>query len=339
MRTRHIFSLTVFLVCGIMAPAVTAQDVIIEARLFKGSRQAQAGGSDVVVSSFVDPLLVSNDPARIRTEQGQIAAMRAELFDIYHLRSVNHITTSRFIWDGKKRILGGTITLLERNYPIAFYPEQVSQQGLRLRVAVDRLPEHEALGQDPDPPGQIRPGRTSERREIEGSGQALLNTEIDLKYNWPVVLGFPENGHLYFLSISVSKRKLDPGSEHVVPGSFSGEGYLPPPLPLREVMPEYPAGLREAQVEGTVILNLSIDTQGRVAKVTTLISTHPDLERTAHAALQQWHYEPVLKRGRPIPAVFAVAVEFRLRKGPANTSDSDNKDQKNKPPTAGAQNR
>jgi len=78
-----------------------------------------------------------------------------------------------------------------------------------------------------------------------------------------------------------------------------------------------------------------------VAKVTTLISTHPDLERTAHAALQQWHYEPVLKRGRPIPAVFAVAVEFRLRKGPANTntSDSDKKDQKNKTPTTGAQNR
>ncbi|MGB2907315.1 MAG: energy transducer TonB [Candidatus Aminicenantaceae bacterium] len=338
MRTLHIFSLAAFLVCGILAPAVKAQDVVIEARLFKGSRQAQVGGSDVVVSSFVDPLLVSKDPARIRTEQGQIAAMRAELFDIYHLLSVNHITTSRFIWDGEKRSLGGTITLLDRNYPIALYPKQVSQQGLRLRVAVNRLQEHESLGQDPGPPEQIRPGRTPERRVVEGGGQVLLNTEIDLKYNWPVVLGFPENGHVYFLSISVSQRKVDPGSEHVVPGSFSGEGYLPPPLPLREVMPEYPAGLREAQVEGTVILNLSIDTQGRVAKVTTLISTHPDLERTAHAALQRWHYEPVLKRGRPIPAVFAVAVEFRLRKGPANTRTSapDKKDRKSPTPAAGA---
>jgi TonB family protein len=317
MRTLHIFALTAVLVCGIMAPAVTAQDVIIEARLFKGSRQAQIGGSDVVVSSFVDPLVVSNDPARIRTEKGQIAAMRAELFDIYHLRSVNHITTSRFIWDGVKRNLGGTITLSGRNYPIAFYPEQISRQGLRLRVAVNRLQGHEALGQDPSPPEQIRPGRTSERREVEGGGQVLLNTEIDLKYNWPVVLGFPENDHVYFLSISVSRRKIDPGSEHVVTGSFSGEGYLPPPLPLREVTPEYPAGLKELRVEGTVILNLSIDTLGQVAKVTTLISTHPELERSSHAALKKWRYEPVLKRGRPIPAVFAVAVEYRLREGPA----------------------
>jgi len=294
MRTFKTIALISVLACGALAPALTAQDVIIEARLFKGSRQAPVAGPDVVVSSFIAPLLVSNDPARLRTEQGVIAAIRAELFDIYQLRSVNHITTSRFIWDGKKTNLGGTITLSEQNYPIAFYPEQVSPQGLRLRVKVNRLQGPEAGGQNPD----------------------LLDTEIDLEYDWPVVLGFPENGHAYFLSISISRRKIDPGSEHVVPGSFSGEGYLPPPLPLREVMPEYPSGLREARVEGTVILNLGIDTQGRVTKVTTLISTHPELERSAHTALKQWRYEPVLKQGRPIPAVFAVAVEFRLREGP-----------------------
>jgi TonB family protein len=282
------------LVCGTLAPAPAAQDVIIEARLFKGSKQAQVAGSDVVVSSFVDPLLVSNDPDRLQTERGLVAAMRAELFDIYQLRSINHITTSRFVWDGKKTNLGGTITLSGQNYPISFYPEQVSSQGLRLRVEVSRLQEQGTGGRDP----------------------ALLDTEIDLDFNWPVVLGFPENGHAYFLSISVNRRKVDPGSEHVVPGGFSEEGYLPPPLPLHEVTPEYPAGLREARVEGTVILNLGIDAEGRVAKVTTLISTHPELERSAHSALQQWRYEPVVKRGRPIPAVFAVAVEFRLREIP-----------------------
>ncbi len=297
------------LICGTVAPAVTAQDVIIEARLFKGSRQAQVAGSDVVVSSFVDPLVVSSDPARIRTEQGQIAAIRAELFDIYQLRSVNHIITSRFIWDGKKTNLGGTITLSERNYPIAFYPERISPQGLRLRVKVDRTAEQGSPGE-------------------KDAGQALLDTEIDLEYNWPVVLGFPENGHVYFLSVSLARRKVDPGSERVVPGSFGGEGYLPPPLPLREVTPEYPAALKETLTEGTVILNLSIDTQGRVAKVTTLISTHPALERSAHTALKEWRYEPVLKQGRPIPAVFAVAVEFRLREGPAikDIPDPENRD-------------
>ncbi len=324
MRRYPVCVLMAALACGSLSPALIAQDVIIEARLFKGSRLAQIGGSDVVVSSFSDPLIVSDDPAKIRTEQDQIAAMRAELFDIYHLRSVNHITTRRFIWDGKKRNVGGTITLLERNYPIAFYPEQASQQGLRLRVAVDRLQGYEAPGPAPGLRELTQPSRSSQRLEIEGgSGQALLNTEIDLKYDWPVVLGFPENGHVYFLSINVSRRSVDAGSEHVVPGSFRGEGYLPPPLPLREVMPEYPSSLREALVEGTVILNLSIDVEGRVGKVTTLISTHPDLESSAHAAMQQWHYEPVLRRGRPIPAVFAVAVEFRLRKGPSEKSGSE----------------
>lgn len=129
MRTLHIFSLAAFLVCGILAPAVKAQDVVIEARLFKGSRQAQVGGSDVVVSSFVDPLLVSKDPARIRTEQGQIAAMRAELFDIYHLLSVNHITTSRFIWDGEKGAWGGPSPCWTGTIPSLFIRNRSRSRG------------------------------------------------------------------------------------------------------------------------------------------------------------------------------------------------------------------
>ena len=105
-------------------------------------------------------------------------------------------------------------------------------------MAVNRLRDHSPIVQSPTPSERNRPVRTPERQEIIGGGEALLNTEIDLKYNWPVVLGFPENGHVYFLSISVFPRNLDDGSEHVVPGTFSGEGYLPPPLPLREVTPE-----------------------------------------------------------------------------------------------------
>ena len=79
MRTFMTTALIAVLACGALSPALSAQDVIIEARLFKGSKHAQVATSDVVVSSFVDPLLVSNDPARLQTERGLVAAMRAEL--------------------------------------------------------------------------------------------------------------------------------------------------------------------------------------------------------------------------------------------------------------------
>ena len=295
------------LICWAQALEATPQDIIIEARLFRGSRQVEAAGTHVAVSSFADPLMVSSDPAQIRAEHGNIAAMRAELFDIYHLQTVNHITTSRFIWNGTRANLGGTIFLDDHNYPMEFFPTVLSPQALKLRVEMSRF----------------------KIRESSESGQELLNTEINMNFDQPVVLGFPLNGHSYFLSLNVTRRAAEAGPDRVVPGYLSGTGYIAPPLPLQEVTPVFPASLKTRRLEGVVFLNISLDPRGRVNKVSTLIATHPEFERAAHAALEQWRYEPVLKEGRAIPAVFAVAVEFRLQEGQNDGSVSASPDDTN----------
>ena len=66
------------------------------------------------------------------------------------------------------------------------------------------------------------------------------------------------------------------------------------------------------RIEGTVILEASTDTYGRVVAVRVLRSI-PLLDAAAVDAVRQWVYEPLLVNGRPRPVTFTVTVRFVLK--------------------------
>ncbi|HJU44510.1 MAG TPA: energy transducer TonB [Vicinamibacterales bacterium] len=127
---------------------------------------------------------------------------------------------------------------------------------------------------------------------------------------------------------------IEPGFETGIAGGVAG-GILggmitapppPPPVPAKPVRvggeisaprlihrvdPEYPPIAVNAQIEGMVILEATVDTTGTVRE-TRVLRSHGVLDNAAVDAVQQWRYEPLLLNGKPTPFVLTVTVSFSL---------------------------
>jgi protein TonB len=90
-------------------------------------------------------------------------------------------------------------------------------------------------------------------------------------------------------------------------------GQITPPRLIHRVPPEYPLLAQSAQIEGTVILEATVDTDGHVESVRVLRS-HSILDRAAMDAVAQWEYEPLVLNGEPFPFVLTVTVSFHLER-------------------------
>ena len=88
-------------------------------------------------------------------------------------------------------------------------------------------------------------------------------------------------------------------------------GNIHAPAKLNSVPPSYPPMAKRARVEGTVILEATISSQGRVTDVKVLRGI-PLLDEAAVDAVRQWSYSPTLLNGIPVPVVMTVTVNFHL---------------------------
>ena len=83
------------------------------------------------------------------------------------------------------------------------------------------------------------------------------------------------------------------------------------PLKTTHVPPVYPAPARASRMQGIVILEATIDTEGNVASLTVLRSI-PFLDAAAVDAVKQWKYTPALLNDTPVPVIMTVTVRFML---------------------------
>jgi periplasmic protein TonB len=79
------------------------------------------------------------------------------------------------------------------------------------------------------------------------------------------------------------------------------------------VPPVYPDIARAARVEGIVIVDCTIDRDGRVIDARVLRG-HPLLDEAALAAVRRWVYMPTLLNGVPVPVLMTVTVRFVLQR-------------------------
>jgi protein TonB len=80
---------------------------------------------------------------------------------------------------------------------------------------------------------------------------------------------------------------------------------------LRKVQPPYPAIARQARVQGSVQVQISISETGEVTSV-TLLSGHPLLREVALQAARQWLFIPTELNGRPVRAIGVITFNFTL---------------------------
>jgi TonB family protein len=110
--------------------------------------------------------------------------------------------------------------------------------------------------------------------------------------------------------------------------AFAQEGAVGPPLmagvgnvtnprliPDSKVDACYPELARRARLEGTVILQAIIRTDGTVEDVEVLRSSRPNVgfEEEAVGVVRMWRYEPAVQDGRPVDVFFTVVIQFELQ--------------------------
>jgi len=89
-------------------------------------------------------------------------------------------------------------------------------------------------------------------------------------------------------------------------------GCIRPPVKVKNVRPIYPASLSEAGVQGAVLLEANIASDGRTNVVRVIASPHPGLERAAIEAVSQWEFAPTTLNGSIIETPMNISVTFRL---------------------------
>ena len=81
-----------------------------------------------------------------------------------------------------------------------------------------------------------------------------------------------------------------------------------------QITPSYPATARQLGVEGTALLSVFVDADGRVAQVVVRQSAgHPDLDRAAADAVRRWRFEPARRGAEAVAMWVELPVEFHLR--------------------------
>ncbi len=89
-------------------------------------------------------------------------------------------------------------------------------------------------------------------------------------------------------------------------------GAVKEPKKIKDVAPVYPDEARQAGVQGMVIIETTIGTDGAVSDVKVLRSVAL-LEMAAVEAVKQWKYEPTLIDGEPVSVLMVVTVNFTLK--------------------------
>jgi TonB family protein len=76
--------------------------------------------------------------------------------------------------------------------------------------------------------------------------------------------------------------------------------------------PAYPDAARRAGIAGTVILEVTVDPQGKVTDVRA-VSGPAELRQAAIDAVKKWQYRPITVNGVIVPVAGPVSVTFSLR--------------------------
>jgi len=84
------------------------------------------------------------------------------------------------------------------------------------------------------------------------------------------------------------------------------------PEAVTRVQPAYPEVAREANLEGTVLVQALVGKDGRVRDI-RVVQSIPMLDEAAVAAVKKWVFKPALSQNRPVAVWVAIPVRFQLQ--------------------------
>ena len=102
-----------------------------------------------------------------------------------------------------------------------------------------------------------------------------------------------------------------PQAPPVPSGPLPIGGRIKEPTKVRHVPPVYPAVAQQARIQGVVVVEAIIGTDGRV-KEARVLQSKPFLDEAALTAVKQWIFTPSTLNGVPVPVIMTVTVNFKL---------------------------
>jgi periplasmic protein TonB len=93
-----------------------------------------------------------------------------------------------------------------------------------------------------------------------------------------------------------------------------GNGVTPPQV-VRRVDTKYTDAARRAKVQGTVVVECVVNTDGTVGSVRVVrsLDTVYGLDEEALKAAKQWRFTPGTRMGVPVPVLISLEMTFSLR--------------------------
>lgn len=87
---------------------------------------------------------------------------------------------------------------------------------------------------------------------------------------------------------------------------------IPQPVLVRQVAPIYPALAKQDGIEGTVVLDVLVDKDGKVSSL-RVVSGNSLLASAAVRAVRQWRYQPSQLNGQTVAVPIKITLNFDLR--------------------------
>ena len=84
------------------------------------------------------------------------------------------------------------------------------------------------------------------------------------------------------------------------------------PAIIARCAPRYTPEARRASIEGTVVLYIQVDPDGKAHNVKVQSSLGSGLDEKAIEAVKQWRFSPGTKYGKPVVVPATIEVKFRL---------------------------
>jgi protein TonB len=93
---------------------------------------------------------------------------------------------------------------------------------------------------------------------------------------------------------------------------------------LRNPSPGYPQKLMAKGIDGKVLIEATVDAEGKVSKAKVVESSDPAFSEAALAAVRQWVFKPAAKDGQAIPTKVKIPFSFRgMKPAPEKNASED----------------
>lgn len=218
----------------------------------------------------------------------------------------------------KRAVLGALVVhaVAATAYMTYNYIQQIGQSGIKIVTYADLGPPPALTDAPTMPeipiaaPSQPVIGIPDPVDDTEVSSEMTIATQTEMSQSVaPIVQNIQEEK----LIIQAPKDDNIVINDDALPPPDTFIAYETPPTNVKPIKPVYPEMARKAGVEGTVILFVLIDKEGKVRDIKVRKGIGGGLDESAVAAVRATPWTPAIQNNRPVSVWVSVPIRFKLR--------------------------